>query len=530
MSTHLNPDGLAAHGLRTSETIHWNLSAPALYEHAARRGEARIADGGALVANTAPYTGRSPQDKFIVREPSSEKHIWWANNRAASEAVFDALRQKMFTHLAARELFARDMFAGADVHYRLPVRVITEYAWHNLFAANMFLQDDTTPFHPDAGFTVINAPTFKADPARDGTRSEVFVMMHFARRLILIGGTAYAGETKKSIFTAMNYVLPLQNVFPMHCSANIGAMGDTAIFFGLSGTGKTTLSADPNRTLIGDDEHGWSDAGIFNFEGGCYAKVIRLSAQAEPEIYATTKRFGTILENVVLDPVTRKLNLDDATITENTRGSYPLDFIPNASKTGLGGHPKNIIFLTADAFGVLPPIARLSIPQARYHFLSGYTAKVAGTERGVTEPEPNFSTCFGSPFLPMHPDVYSRLLGERISAHRANVWLVNTGWSGGPYGVGARMKIAYTRAMVSAALNGALDDAAYETDPVFGVSIPKQCPDVPSDVLNPRNTWQDKNAYDAQAQKLAGMFQKNFEKFADNVSQEVRDAGPRGSI
>ncbi len=527
MALLLQENGLETHGLRTTETIHWNLTTPALYEHALRRGEALIAEGGALVANTAPYTGRSPNDKFIVREASSEKNIWWDNNRAVSAEIFDALRQSVCAHLATRELFVRDMFAGADPKYRLPVRVINEYAWHNLFARNMFVHDDNAAFDSDTGFTVINAPTFKADPARDGTRSEVFVMMHLGERLILIGGTAYAGETKKSIFSAMNYVLPMRGVFPMHCSANIGTNGDTAIFFGLSGTGKTTLSADPARTLIGDDEHGWSSDGVFNFEGGCYAKVIRLSAEAEPEIYATTQRFGTILENVVVDPITRQMNLDDASITENTRGSYPLDFIPNASRTGMGGHPKNIVFLTADAFGVLPPIARLSIPQARYHFLSGYTAKVAGTERGVTEPQPNFSTCFGAPFLPLHPDVYSKMLGEKIASHRANVWLVNTGWSGGPYGVGTRMKISYTRAMVSAALNGDLDNVSYETDEVFGLSIPKNCPNVPNAVLNPRNTWADKDAYDAQAKKLAGMFRKNFEKFAERVPQEVREAGPR---
>ena len=528
MALLLQENGLETHGLRTTETIHWNLTTPALYEHAMRRGEALIAEGGALVANTAPYTGRSPNDKFIVREASSEKNIWWDNNRAVSAEIFDALHQRVCAHLATRELFVRDMFAGADPKYRLPVRVINEYAWHNLFARNMFVHDDNAAFDSDTGFTVINAPTFKADPARDGTRSEVFVMMNLGERLILIGGTAYAGETKKSIFSAMNYVLPMRGVFPMHCSANIGANGDTAIFFGLSGTGKTTLSADPSRTLIGDDEHGWSSNGVFNFEGGCYAKVIRLSAEAEPEIYATTQRFGTILENVVVDPITRQMNLDDATITENTRGSYPLNFIPNASQNGMGGHPKNIVFLTADAFGVLPPIARLSIPQARYHFLSGYTAKVAGTERGVTEPQPNFSTCFGAPFLPLHPDVYSKMLGEKIASHRANVWLVNTGWSGGPYGVGTRMKISYTRAMVSAALNGDLDNVSYETDEVFGLSIPKNCPNVPNKVLNPRNTWTDKDAYDAQAKKLAGMFRKNFEKFAERVPQEVREAGPRG--
>lgn len=520
-------NGLDTIGLHTTAPIHSGLTPPALYEHALRRREGIIAQGGAFVANTAPYTGRSPKDKYIVQESSSENNIWWENNNAITESAFESLRQKMWRHLATRELYVRDMFAGADPHYRLPVRIVTELAWQNLFAKNMFLSDDDdAAFDPERGFTVVAAPTFRAEPPRDGTRSEVFVIIHLGQRLILIGGTAYAGETKKSIFSVMNYILPLQGVFPMHCSANIGARGDTAIFFGLSGTGKTTLSADPDRTLIGDDEHGWSENGVFNFEGGCYAKVIRLSAEAEPEIYATTHMFGTILENVVIDPFTRKMDFDDASITENTRASYPLDYIPNASRTGIGGHPKNIILLTADAFGVLPPIARLTIPQARYHYISGYTAKVAGTERGVNEPEPNFSTCFGAPFLPMHPTVYSRLLGERIAAHQANVWLVNTGWSGGAFGVGRRIKIAYTRAMVTAALNGELDSVLTETDPRFGVAVPTRCPDVPDKILNPRNTWADKAAYDAQATMLARMFIKNFEKFSDRVPQEVRDASP----
>ncbi len=520
-------DSLAELGLSTKRHVYWNLAMPLLYEEAARREEALIAEGGALVANTAPYTGRSPKDKFIVREPSSAEHIWWGNNQPISEERFEALRRRMFAHLETRDLFVRDTFAGADPRYRLPVRIITEYAWHNLFAYNMFIGAHAQAFDSATRFTIVNAPTFRADPGRDGTRSEVFVLIHLGRRMILIGGTSYAGETKKSIFTTLNYLLPFQGVFPMHCSANLSANGDAAIFFGLSGTGKTTLSADPQRTLIGDDEHGWSDHGVFNFEGGCYAKVIRLNAEAEPEIYATTQRFGTILENVVVDPVTRRLDLNDASITENTRGSYPLDFIPNASATGMGGHPRNVLFLTADAFGVLPPLARLSIPQARYHFLSGYTAKVAGTERGVVEPEPNFSTCFAAPFLPLPPEVYSRLLGERIGRHHAQVWLVNTGWSGGPYGVGKRMRIAYTRAMVHAALDGKLDAVAYRRDPIFGLEIPEECPGVPSDVLDPRATWADPDAYDAQALKLARMFRTNFEKFADRVPQEVRDAGPR---
>lgn len=526
MAIFLHENSLATLGLHPTGPVHWNEPAPALYEHAALRGEGWLAEGGAFVVNTSPYTGRSPKDKFVVREPSSQEQIWWANNAACEPEMFEALRQRMFSHLAARELYVRDMFAGADPHYRLPVRVVNELAWHNLFARNMFIADDNVPFDPETGFAVVNAPSFRAAPERDGTRSEAFVLIHFGRRLVLIGGTAYAGETKKAIFTIMNYVLPGQGVFPMHCSANIGQGGDTAIFFGLSGTGKTTLSADPLRTLIGDDEHGWSEHGVFNFEGGCYAKVIRLSPEAEPEIYATTRMFGSLLENVVIDPVTRRLDLDDASITENTRGSYPLEFVPNASTTGLGGHPHNIVFLMADAFGVLPPLARLSVPQARYHFLSGYTAKVAGTERGVSDPEPNFSTCFGAPFLPMHPTVYSRMLGDKIAAHGSRVWLVNTGWSGGPFGVGHRMKIAYTRAMVTAALNGELDDVPMQTDPVFGVSVPTACPHVPTEVLNPRGTWSDGEAYDRQAARLAGMFARNFEKFVEYVPPEVKAAGP----
>lgn len=506
-----------------------NLTAPALYEHAVLRSEGVFADGGPLVTLTAPYTGRSPQDKFIVREPTSDTSIWWSSiNRPISEEKFEVLRSRLWEHLMQSELFIQDVIAGADPSYSLPVRIITEYAWHSLFARNMFISNESAPvFDPETGFTVICAPSFRADPIVDGTRSEVFVIIHFARRLVLIGGTGYAGEIKKSIFTVMNYVLPLQDVLSMHCSANVGPTGDVAIFFGLSGTGKTTLSADSRRTLIGDDEHGWSDHGVFNFEGGCYAKVIRLSEMAEPEIYATTRMFGTILENVVIDPVTRQLNLDDDRITENTRASYPLNFIKNALRSGITGHPKNIMFLAADAFGVLPPIGRLSISQARYHFLSGYTAKVAGTERGVKEPQPNFSTCFAAPFLPLHPRVYSELLGERITKHKSQVWLVNTGWSGGPYGVGSRIKIAYTRAMIQAALTGSLDSVPSTRDPIFGMEVPTRCPEVPEIVLNPRNTWADKEAYDVQANRLARMFAKNFEQFSDQVSPDVRAAGPR---
>lgn len=521
--------GLADLGIETEGQIYWNLPAATLYEHALARDEAIIAAEGPLVAITTPHTGRSPDDKFIVREPSSEQDIWWgATNRPIDPQKFQAVQKRLWEHLRTRDLFVQELSAGADPRYRLPVRVITEYAWHSLFAQNMFLRGEPSAADMTRReWTVIDAPSFRARPEQEGTRSEVFILVNFAERLILIGGTRYAGEIKKSIFSALNYVLPAQGVLPMHCSANIGADKDVAIFFGLSGTGKTTLSADPERILIGDDEHGWSDHGVFNFEGGCYAKVIRLSEEAEPEIYATTRMFGAILENVVVDPETREMDLNDDSLTENTRASYPLSFIGNASRSGMGEHPANILFLTADAFGVMPPISRLSTAQARYHFLSGYTAKVAGTERGVTQPEPIFSTCFGAPFLPRHPSVYSRMLGERIEQHQAQVWLVNTGWSGGAYGVGRRMKIAYTRAMVRAALNGALNGVSTERDPIFGVAVPTRVPGVPDEILLPRNTWKDKDAYDAQAHKLARMFAKNFEQFADLVRQEVRDAGPR---
>ncbi len=414
--------------------------------------------------------------------------------------------------------------------YRLPIRVITETAWHSLFARDMFIQAKLAELATHVPqFTVINVPNFHAIPEVDGTRSEVFIALNFDQRLVLIGGTQYAGEIKKSIFTVLNFLLPQQHVLSMHCSANIGPEGNAAVFFGLSGTGKTTLSADPTRVLIGDDEHGWSDRGLFNFEGGCYAKVINLSPTAEPEIYETTRRFGTILENVSFDSATGALDLNDASLTENTRAAYPISHIPNAKRDGLGGHPTNIIMLTADAFGVLPPIARLTPAQGMYHFLSGYTAKVAGTEKGITEPTATFSTCFGAPFMVLSPSVYANLLGEMITRHKVNVWLVNTGWSGGPYGVGQRMKIGYTRALVSAALNGALDDVPTMPDPIFGVAVPVACPGVPSEVLSPRNTWQDKAAYDIPARQLAAMFAENFKAFADQVTPEVRDAGPRGA-
>jgi phosphoenolpyruvate carboxykinase (ATP) len=518
--------GLDREGIRT-DRVRWNLSAAALYEEAVRRQEGLIAAGGPLSCRTGLHTGRSPNDKFVVREPSSERDIEWGKvNRPMSEAQFEALHADLLSSLAGKELFVQDVYAGADPAYRLPVRIITEYAWHSLFCRNLFIDDPLAADAAAPAFTIIDAPSFKADPARHGTQSDVVIALNFAKKLVLIAGTSYAGEMKKSVFTILNYILPLQNVLSMHCSANVGAAGDTALFFGLSGTGKTTLSSDSDRMLIGDDEHGWSDRGVFNFEGGCYAKTIRLSAEAEPQIYATTRRFGTVLENVVVDPATRELNLDDDRYTENTRAAYPIGFIENAVASGQGGHPKNVVMLTADAFGVLPPISRLSPEAAMYHFLSGYTAKVAGTEKGVTEPKATFSTCFGAPFLPLAPSRYARMLGEKIARHKARVWLVNTGWTGGPYGVGARMKIAYTRAMIRATLSGALDRVAYEKDPIFNLEVPASCPGVPSEVLKPRNTWANGADYDAQAKKLARMFVDNFKTFEQGVAAEVLAAGP----
>jgi phosphoenolpyruvate carboxykinase (ATP) len=521
--------GLEALGIVRSGRVHWNLSPAALYEEAIRRSEAMLAAEGPLVARTGQHTGRAPNDKFVVREPESEKHVHWgAVNRDISAEKFDALHRDMMAYLQDKDLFVLDAWAGADAKYRLPIRVINEFAWHSLFARNMFIPelDADKRFAHRPEYTVIDAPKFQADPARHGTRSDVFILVNFGKKLVLIGGTHYAGEIKKSIFSILNYTLPLQGVLSMHCSANIGEGGDTALFFGLSGTGKTTLSSDPHRRLIGDDEHGWSDTGVFNIEGGCYAKVIKLSQEAEPQIYATTRRFGTILENVVLMPETRALDLDNAAYTENTRASYPLDFIDNAEMSGRGAHPANVIMLTADAFGVLPPIARLSPEAAMYHFLSGYTARVAGTEKGVTEPKETFSTCFGAPFLPLNPNVYARMLGEKIAKHGSAVWLVNTGWTGGPYGTGSRMKIAHTRAMIAAALTGQLANVGYEKHPIFNLEMPTSCPGVPPSVLNPRNTWPDPAAYDAQARKLASMFVENFKKFEKDVSAAVKQAGP----
>jgi phosphoenolpyruvate carboxykinase (ATP) len=506
-----------------------NLPASALYEEAIRNDEARIAADGSLVVSTGQYTGRSPKDKFVVEEPSSQEKIWWGKvNQRISEEKFNGLRDRMMEELAEKRLYVQDVFVGADPAYRLSVRVFTESAWANLFARNLFIRptaEERATFSPD--FTVIDVPSFKANPSNDGTGSDTFIFLNLGQKLVLIGGTQYAGEIKKSMFTVMNYMLPMRGVMPMHCSANIGPNGDSALFFGLSGTGKTTLSADPTRTLIGDDEHGWSDTGVFNFEGGCYAKVIKLSAKAEPDIWNASHRFGTVLENVVMDPETRQLDLNSDALTENTRSAYPIEFISNASPTGTGGHPKNIMMLTADAFGVMPPIARLTPEQAMYYFLSGYTAKLAGTERGVTEPEPEFSACFGSPFLPLPPMTYAQQLGEKIREHNSDVWLVNTGWTGGAYGHGHRMSIAHTRAMVSAALNGSLAQVETKQDPIFGLPVPVSCPGVPSEVLWPRNTWADKEAYDAAARGLAERFQANFAKFADQVTDEVKQAGPK---
>jgi phosphoenolpyruvate carboxykinase (ATP) len=522
--------GLEAQGLRPRAELHWNLIAPELVHAAIRRGEGELADMGPFVANTTPHTGRSPNDKFVVEEPTTEKDVWWGKvNVAFDPEKFELLLADVRRHLDEEpELFVQDLYAGADPTHRVRVRFVTPTAWHSLFVRNMFIRPDPIDLPTfEADFSVLQAPEFHADPAKHGTRTGTFIILNLAQRIILIGGTRYAGELKKSIFTVMNYLLPKRGVLSMHCSANVGHDGDTALFFGLSGTGKTTLSADPERWLIGDDEHGWSSEGVFNFEGGCYAKVINLSEEGEPDIYRTTQMFGTILENVVLEPHTRRVDFCNQSITENTRASYPLHYIRNIVPTGRGDHPRNVVFLTADAFGVLPPIARLTPEQARYYFLSGYTAKVAGTERGVKEPQATFSSCFGAVFLVWHPTVYSRMLGELLTKHKARVWLVNTGWTGGPYGVGHRMRLSHTRVMVRAALAGELDRVQTTRDPFFGLDVPKAVPGVPPELMNPRATWSDPAAYDAQARKLAAMFVKNFEQFAEHVDESVRRAGPK---
>ncbi len=514
---------LAALGLNNPGEIYYNLVPAELYEHAVQLDEGLLSADGALVVDTTPLTGRSAKDKFIVEEPSSKDKVWWGEvNRPFPQEQFNKLKEKVFAYLQGQPIYVRDCYAGADPQYRLKVRVITQYAWHSLFAHNMFIEpapEETESFEPD--FTVVDVPDFRANPQQDGTRSEVFIILDFAQRLVLIGGTRYGGEIKKSIFTVMNYLLPLQNVFSMHCSANVGQRGDVALFFGLSGTGKTTLSTDPERPLIGDDEHGWSDNGVFNIEGGCYAKVINLSPEAEPIIYQMTKTFGTILENVVVDPLSRQVDYADASKTENTRASYSRERMANIVPENRAGHPEHIFFLTADAFGVLPPIARLTPEQAMFHFLSGYTAKVAGTEVGIVEPVATFSTCFGAPFMVHHPSVYAELLRQKMLEHNVTVWLVNTGWTGGPYGVGHRISIHHTRALLHAALSGKLNAVLFETEPYFQLSIPTVCPGVPSEILNPKNTWQDPDAYDAQARKLVSMFIENFQQYADRVDPAV---------
>ncbi|HXU45807.1 MAG TPA: phosphoenolpyruvate carboxykinase (ATP) [Thermoanaerobaculia bacterium] len=525
--------GLDRHGLENARTAYWNLSPAELCEQAIRRGEAFLAAEGPLLCDTGVYTGRSPEDKFVVRHAASEGDIWWGQvNKPIAPEKFDGLLGKARSYVTGRDLFVFDGYAGCDPRYRLKVRVITEKAWHSLFARNMFVREEDgaalEAFEPD--FVVVDVCGLEADPQEDGTRTGTFILLDLDRNMALIGGTAYSGEIKKGIFSVMNYVLPKSGVLSMHCSANYGATkDDVALFFGLSGTGKTTLSADPARTLIGDDEHGWDPNGVFNVEGGCYAKMIRLSAEGEPEIYSTTRRFGTILENVAFDPGRRTLDFDDDSKTENTRGSYPITHLSNVDPGGTAGHPRNVVFLTCDAFGVLPPIARLSEEQAMYHFLSGYTAKVAGTERGVTEPKATFSACFGAPFLPLHPGVYAKMLGERLREYGARVWLVNTGWTGGPYGTGNRMKLSLTRRMIHAALHGELDDVETRVDPTFGLAVPVHVEGVPDAVLEPRSTWADPLAYEAKAAELAKMFVTNFEKFASGVADAVKAAGPKAS-
>ncbi len=511
------------------EATYRNLSTAELYEHAVRNGEATISAHGSLVVRTGAHTGRSPKDKFLVREPSSEGKIWWGEvNRPISEQHYDRVRARLMKYIADRPVYGQDLYIGAHPHHRRSLRVTTETAWASIFARNLFRRPplaDLKGFAPN--FSIINVPSFKADPTTEGVRSETAILLHLKRMEIIIVGTEYAGEIKKSAFTVMNYLLPDEGALPMHSSVNVGRNQDPALFFGLSGTGKTTLSADPERSLIGDDEHGWGVDGLFNFEGGCYAKTIRLSPMYEPDIFATTRRFGTILENVDLDAATRELDLDSERFTENTRAAYPIEFIGNADATGMATHPRTVVLLTADAFGILPPISRLTREQAQYHFISGYTAKLAGTEIGVTEPRATFSAGFGAPFLPRHPGTYALMLAQRLEEHRVPVWLVNTGWSGGPYGVGKRMSIDHTRTMVRAALNGLLADVAYETDPIFGVEVPTSVPGVPSEILRPRDTWADPDAYDAKARELAAMFVENFAEYADGVSLEVRAAGPR---
>lgn len=522
--------GLENLGFRNLNNEYWNLSVPTLYEEVIFRREGSLSHQGPIVVNTGKHTARAANDKFVVKESSSEDKVWWGQyNRPFSVDKFNMVLYRLQGFLQGRDLFVQDCYGGADPNYRLPVRIITEYAWHSLFAKSMFLEvpnpDDLRKFVPE--FTVISVPSFRALPEIDGTLTPTFILLNFDQRLCIIGGSGYAGEIKKSVFTVLNYLLPLQGIMTMHCSANIGKGGDTSLFFGLSGTGKTTLSADPNRRLIGDDEHGWSDEGVFNFENGCYAKVISLSASAEPQIYACTRKFGTILENVIFDPVTRLLDLDDDDRTENTRAAYPLEFIDNAVPEKMGGHPKNVIMLTCDASGVMPPIAKLSPEQAMYHFISGYTSKVAGTEIGLgKEPEQTFSACFGAPFMVHHPYYYAEMLKNKILKHGATCWLVNTGWTGGPYGIGKRMSIHHTRALLNAALDGKLLEVEYTVDPVFGFAVPKSCEGVPERVLDPVKTWDDPFAYQDKYLQLASLFIENFKKFRDGCPAEIVNAGP----
>ena len=521
--------GPEAIGLTDLAAVHWNLEAPRLNEEALRRGEGQLARGGALVATTGSHTGRSPKDKYVVRDASTENEIWWDNNGSITPDQFAALLDDFRAHARGKELFAQDLYGGADPAHRVRARVYTELAWHSLFIRNLLIRperDALAGYVPE--LTIIDLPSFQADPARHGCRSKTVIAIDFSQKIVLIGGSAYAGEMKKSVFTYLNYVLPGAGVMPMHCSANasLDQTGDSALFFGLSGTGKTTLSNDSSRQLIGDDEHGWSRDGIFNFEGGCYAKTIRLSRNAEPEIYATTERFGTVMENVVIDPITRVPDFDDASLTENTRCAYPLDFIANASATGRAGHPKNIVMLTCDAFGVMPPIAKLTGAEAMYHFLSGYTAKVAGTERGLTAPEATFSTCFGAPFMPRHPSVYGNLLRELMAEHGVDCWLVNTGWTGGGVGTGRRMPIRVTRRLLSAALDGSLAQTEFRRDPYFGFSVPVAVPGVETQVLSPVETWTNKTAFAETATRLVTMFRENFKRFESHVDADVRAAEP----
>ncbi|MCE4225159.1 phosphoenolpyruvate carboxykinase [Methylobacterium sp. C25] len=525
--------GAEAIGLRNLKAVYWNLEAPRLYEESLCRGEAELARGGAIVANTGAHTGRSPKDKYVVRDASTEDQVWWENNGSITPDQFETLYQDFLKHAEGKELFAQDLYGGADPAHRVKARVFGELAWHSLFIRNLLIRPDReaiASYVPD--MTIIDLPSFQADPARHGCRSKTVIAIDFTKKIVLIGGSAYAGEMKKSVFTYLNYILPGKGVMPMHCSANaaLDEAGDSALFFGLSGTGKTTLSNDSSRQLIGDDEHGWSGEGIFNFEGGCYAKTIRLSRNAEPEIYATTERFGTVMENVVIDPLSRIPDFDDASRTENTRCAYPLDFIANASSTGRAAHPKNIVMLTCDAFGVMPPIAKLTGAEAMYHFLSGYTAKVAGTERGLTGPEATFSTCFGAPFMPRHPSVYGNLLRELIAKHHVDCWLVNTGWTGGAVGTGRRMPIRVTRRLLSAALDGSLSKAEFRRDPYFGLAVPEFVPGVEPHVLSPVKTWQNKAAFAETATRLVEMFRENFKRFEDHVDADVRAAEPVASI